>query len=772
MKKTKKPSENKYKFNMDIVCVVFIVILMLIFFYDPLFTGKSYFLNDIEAMEYPFHHYKYDMGQAGKLFLWDPYSFCGQPYIADIHTGTFYPLNWIFFFIPTATAIVIYVVIHFLMAGIFSYIFLRDMEFDYISSLAGSIFYSFCGFMVIRIIHVNFTTDCALLPLCLYSVNILFRKKNLLSSLLLSLFLACTLLSGNYQVSLMVYGITFIYFAGKLDLKELKKHLLPGGLFLAAIIFSFMFMAVQLLPTWEYIGQTMRISNGLPYDMATKDSVGLKQLLLFIIPDYFGLPWRYGGYTGYPYFWEACFYVGVFPLLLTLIAPFLITGKEKKIFIILCIIALLGFTLSLGKYTPVYGLFYSIVPLFKSYRFPLRWLLLLLPGMLYSIALSVNRLYNLEKPVTHKENPRLIMSLILAGIIMINLLILIMIVPPKTAAGTISFLVTGITGFIIIFLRLYCIIGKKLFAFLTIASLIISAFSFGLFINLKTERSYFDKRAGDVFDVLKDKIPPERIYYFPPPDLHGTKNMTGTRKISTLIGYNPLILKRYGEYILYSDYKVPLTPEIQLEFIKQSNMIPIKNLTKKMILLTNLSAVYSFEGTMGDYKLNIIPVKNPCGRAFTVNEYQVITDDYKTLQYMGSNDFDPLNKVLLNEDPGIKNTGIIKKENYPVEFQKFEPDYIKMKVSPEQSCWLFLSEIYYPGWKAFVDGKERKVYRANYMFRAIELKQGDNTVEFYFSSDSFRKGAAISLIAVLILTAVLLKDLIMIFMRRSNVDQS
>ena len=107
---------------MDIVCVVFIVILMLIFFYDPLFTGKSYFLNDIEAMEYPFHHYKYDMGQAGKLFRWDPYTFCGQLYIADIHTGTFYPLNWIFFFIPTATAIVIYVVIHFLMAGIFSYI--------------------------------------------------------------------------------------------------------------------------------------------------------------------------------------------------------------------------------------------------------------------------------------------------------------------------------------------------------------------------------------------------------------------------------------------------------------------------------------------------------------------------------------------------------------------------------------------------------------------------------------------------------------------------
>jgi hypothetical protein len=755
VKKNKKPLENKI--NIDILCIIFIVILVLIFFSEPLFTGKSYFLGDIEAMGYPFHHYKYEMWQAGKLFLWDPYTYCGQPYTADIHTGTFYPVNWIFFFIPTATAIVIYVVIHFLIAGIFSYIFLRDLEFDYVPSLAGSIFYSFCGFMVIRIIHANFITDCALLPLCLYSVNILFRRKNLLSSLLLGLFLSFTLLSGNYQLSLMVYGITFLYFSGKLDLKELKKQLLPGGLFFTGIIFSFMFMAVQLLPAWEYIGQTMRIANGLPYDMATKDSIGLKQILLFIIPDYFGLPWRYNGYTGYPYFWEACFYVGIFPLLLTLIAPFFITDKEKKIFIIFILTGILGITLSLGKYTPVYGLFYSIVPLFKSYRCPVRWLFLLLPGILYSIALSVKRLSNIEKPVTYKENPGLIISLILAGIIMINLLLFIMLVPPKTIAGTVYFVITGFTGFIIIFLRLYCIIGKKLFFVITITSLIISAFSFGLVINLTVEGEYFDKRAGQVFDILKDKIPPERIYYFPPPELHGTRNMAGTRKISTLIGYNPLILKRYGSYLFYSDNKLPLTSEVQLEFIQQSNMIPLNNVTSKMILLLNLTSVYSFDEE--NYKMNIIPVKNPYGRAFTVNNYHVITDDYRTLQYMGSNEFDPLSKVLLDEDPGIKNPETIEKVNYPVEFQVFEPDYIKMKVSPEQSCWLFLSEIYYPGWQAFVDGKERKVYRANYMFRSIELKPGDNTVEFYFRPDSFRKGAAISVIAILMLTGFLLKDI-------------
>jgi uncharacterized membrane protein YfhO len=53
---------------------------------------------------------------------------------------------------------------------------------------------------------------------------------------------------------------------------------------------------------------------------------------------------------------------------------------------------------------------------------------------------------------------------------------------------------------------------------------------------------------------------------------------------------------------------------------------------------------------------------------------------------------------------------------------------------------LFLSDTYYPGWKAYVDGKETKIYRADYTFRAIYVLGGSHKVEFIYSPLSFKMG--------------------------------
>ena len=51
-----------------------------------------------------------------------------------------------------------------------------------------------------------------------------------------------------------------------------------------------------------------------------------------------------------------------------------------------------------------------------------------------------------------------------------------------------------------------------------------------------------------------------------------------------------------------------------------------------------------------------------------------------------------------------------------------------------------LSDAYYPGWKVFVDGKERKIVRANHGLRGVKVKPGDNVVEFLYQPWSFRIG--------------------------------
>ena len=63
---------------------------------------------------------------------------------------------------------------------------------------------------------------------------------------------------------------------------------------------------------------------------------------------------------------------------------------------------------------------------------------------------------------------------------------------------------------------------------------------------------------------------------------------------------------------------------------------------------------------------------------------------------------------------------------------------------------LVLSEVFYPAWKAYVDGEERPILRADGTLRAVALSEGPHVVEFRYRSTQLAMGGLISLLALLI----------------------
>src|SRR5215831_1483642 len=55
---------------------------------------------DLIALIYPFHAFAAREERAGKLPLWNPYISSGAAFQASPPSGLFYPLNWIYFFLP------------------------------------------------------------------------------------------------------------------------------------------------------------------------------------------------------------------------------------------------------------------------------------------------------------------------------------------------------------------------------------------------------------------------------------------------------------------------------------------------------------------------------------------------------------------------------------------------------------------------------------------------------------------------------------------------
>ncbi len=86
-----------------------------------------------------------------------------------------------------------------------------------------------------------------------------------------------------------------------------------------------------------------------------------------------------------------------------------------------------------------------------------------------------------------------------------------------------------------------------------------------------------------------------------------------------------------------------------------------------------------------------------------------------------------------------------------VKITSYHPQRIELQTSNSTAGFLVLSEIYYRGWEAWVDGKRVSVDRVNFTLRGIELSPGDHKIEFVFRSPSFRTGAAWSLAGVVLL---------------------
>ncbi len=169
-------------------------------------------------------------------------------------------------------------------------------------------------------------------------------------------------------------------------------------------------------------------------------------------------------------------------------------------------------------------------------------------------------------------------------------------------------------------------------------------------------------------------------------------------------------------------------------------------------------------------------------RAWLVKDFRIM--DSKTILYtMIDKKFDPRKEVLLEEEPnnpppspfskggerGIT-IGGRKELGNRVEFISESNNIIDLHVRSRESALLVLSDTYYPGWKAFVypvgydsynqgdlvnatspatvNGKEIKIYRANYNFRAIALSPGEYMVRFIYHPISFRIGMLVSLLTL------------------------
>jgi len=138
-------------------------------------------------------------------------------------------------------------------------------------------------------------------------------------------------------------------------------------------------------------------------------------------------------------------------------------------------------------------------------------------------------------------------------------------------------------------------------------------------------------------------------------------------------------------------------------------------------------------------------------RAFVVHRARVL-DDEAAIAAMRDEAFRPGEEVILAEGEPLEGRSGRDDE---VEIVLYKPERVVVEARLAEEGYLVLTDAYYPGWRALVDGREVPIHRADVLFRAVRLPAGRHRVEFVYDPFSFKIGALISLAALLGVVAAL-----------------
>lgn len=721
-------------------------------FHGPVKNGA---MPDVVNQIYPWKKFTIDTLRSGTLPLWNPYSFSGTPHLANYQSAVLSPFNLLFFVFPFVDAWSLLVLLQPLLAGIFTYAFARSIKVGRVGATISSVSFMFCGFIVSWLSYATLGFAIAFLPLALFCIQKYFETSKFRFLILLSLTIPLSFFSGHFQISLyfLFYVLMFSVF------KSFSTKNVKSSIFCFLYIFFGLLLAMpQILPAVEFYTQSLRS------DIFQKGEViPWAYLPTFLAPDFFGNPVTRNDWFGHYAEWNA--YIGVTALSLAVYQILRSRRSYALFFLIAGVVSLL-----LVFQTPFLDLLIKLrIPVVSTSAVG-RAIVLFSFSFAILAGFGFESLYHDIK----KQELRKI-TFWLAGFLLVFSLL-----------WAVVFFKLFIPAERIIVARNNLILPTAMFiAFL---SLVVLMIFFGK----------YQKRLGFIypvfviavlfvisFDMLRfahkwQPFDPRNLVFPSIPTTEKLVKLSGHERslgnygaevaayygLPSVEGYDPLYIRRYGQFIAsLENGKLKDSARSVVSFPRTGpntkiavNLLGIPYIVHKISdgrvpwTFPFWEDPTIFEPIYKDEEYEIYKNKNALPRAFLVGKYRIIKDPQEAISTMFSspgsqprrvqageagNKFNMQEEIVLEEYPGI---GLSEKNGGKAEIMEYGVNKVKISVDSRGKSMLFLSDNFYPGWEARVDGVKTKILRANYSFRAVPVGQGSQIVEFIYRPLSFGLG--------------------------------
>ncbi len=757
------------------------------------------------------HQIKIWQKESGEKALWNPYVFSGMPRYQRIPPVT-----------PSFDTILNLlgrlfnnIFIYTLFAAWGFYFMLRYFKFSPLVSFAGAALFVLMPHYKSLYLegHNAKYRALMLLPWIVWMFQLFINKRTLWAAALFGLAFGVQVRTQHYQIifytGLLVFAIGIAPVVKDVLARRYSAFLKGSLLILAAVSLGIMtaaqplFLAQEYLP-WSKRGKTTihlsdrqktkdaRNKTGVSMHYATQWSTAPSELLTWIAPRAFGgmsgekytgsaVPQLKGrtipGYWGEMPFTQSYEYMGVLTLLLALLGLFL--NRKNPFVIALALFGLFLTLLSFGRhFESFYSFFYNYVPYFNKFRAPMMSVTVTFFIASLLAAFGLRGLLQLD--FNDKKTLKSVMW-ICGGFLAFGLLswllgqgmsftkggekydpqvmgMILSIRKEMFNGDMFRFIAYAAAGGLGVFLYTRLKLKASALAILLVALAVIDVTQVREWvqkehINLqRLEKRYFKATDTDRF-IQKDKS----LFRVMPMGREFSDNRFSYFH-QNVGGYTPIKMYTIEEIV-----------ENNLGNGAVANPAVLRMLNVKYVVTKRSLPAADFEPVFRDEKAQLLTyrLKNSLKRAYFVDAFRVIADEYERVAFLNNPAFKPDSMALLEEEPDFRPAAA---DSQSVRVKSFSPRELKLEVYTDREGLLVVSENYYPpGWKHFIDDQPvDKVWRANHTMQAIAIPAGAHTVKLLFEPDSYTRNVHYAQFSMLILLLAALSGLIPLINRRRS----
>ena len=759
-------------------------------FGEFVFSDRMLYGEDILVQGYMARAFFAERLVTGDFPLWAPRLLGGVPTVESISAADgIYPTSVLYFIMDTYRAVGWRIVLHVLAGGFFMYGWARSLGLGRSAATVGGLAWLMAPVLVTYVLPGNDgrLMVVALSPLVFWAAESVLRSPGGRTAAGLAAAVAVTCLTCQFQTAYFLFGSVGAYatfravcFWRAEATGGPRKALLPAGVFLGSAVLGAGLAAVQLVPAGQYVTEYSRriatTTDATPEERrayASSWSFHPEEAVALVVPEFVGnsaadADWAQGTYWGRNAMKINHEYLGVTVLVL---AIFGICGRRRRgLRWFMAVMSVTWFLFALGQHTPVWRIFYEIVPGMSLFRVPAICLFLVSFGVTTLFAMGVDDLVRegrAREPFHRTRRGQVVLGF--AGLLLLGTLL--------QASGALTDMWTTM---------LYSDAGQRQLATLAAATPFITrgfgiAFAIaalavagiwavqqgkvpltaalaGLAVLVAVDLGRVDRAFIRTLDfhewaasdenirflqARRDEGPPFRVA-----DLRGSEQNVdlAMHGLDILVGHHPNDLARYRTLLgLQASVRTG-------DNSRDPNVLRIMNVKYLAWPLQTAGgppwegaqAVSTARTARGVEAVYAYPGLDKGWLAGTAT----VLDDDAALARILSGAFDPSREVVLAEpaslspDPSVTGT---------VTWELNDPDHRRLRVTTTGPALLVVSENWFPGWVAEVDGEATEVRRANLTLQALEIPSaGTHTVTLRFTAPTVRSALRLSIVASVI----------------------